>query len=390
MTDSIKDTVAIVGTGISRQGQLPGSDAYALAAEAFKAAIDDAGLEKEDIDGISVRALDPIHGSAQEVARTLGLNPPFLFTGQFGGASTTIAIQQAALAIHHGLAKTVAVVYACNNRSVRRRFNTPRYEHHAPYGHFGPGARLALAIHRYFHDYYGLEKSDEDSLRPLQQKLGALAVAARRHASLTPHGYIRKPMTIEQYLDDRYIVWPLRRPDYALISDGGGCLILTSAERARDMKKPPILISGMGQGHVPRAQEHPSYILQRQMEGMAAEGVYRSSGLGPSDMDAMYVYDSFTILSLFALENFGICKPGEGLEFIQNGRTEFDGAFPLNTNGGHTAESYIGGILHYVEAARQMWGEAGPRQIKKRLDTILCTGEGTGGTDAGAVILRKG
>jgi acetyl-CoA acetyltransferase len=365
-------------------------EAYGIAAEAFKAALDDAGLKKEDIDGISVRALDPIRGSSQEVARTLGLNPSFLFTGQFGGASTTIAVQQAALAIHHGLAKNVAVVYACNNRTARRRFGEPRYEHHAPYGHVGPGARLALAMNRYFHDYYGLKNGDEDAIRPLQRKLGALAVAARRHASLNPHAYHRKAMSIDEYLDDRYIVWPLRRADYALISDGGGCIILSSAERARDGKKPPILISGMGQGHVPREQEGPQYIHQRVMEGMAAEGVYRSAGMSPSEMDAMYVYDSFTILSLFAIENFGICKPGEGLEFIQNGRTEFDGGFPVNTNGGHTAESYIGGILHYVEAARQMWGEAGPRQITKKLETILCTGEGTGGTDAGAVILRKG
>lgn len=390
MSNSTPGQAAIVGVGASRQGELPEMDAYGIAAEAFKVALEDAGLKKEDIDGVSVRALDPIRGQWQEVARTLGLNPRFGFTGQFGGASTTIAIQQAAMAIEQGLASTVAVLYACNNRTSRRRFGDPRYEHHAPYGYFSPGARLAMALHRYFHDFYGLKNSDEDSLRPLQAKFGALAVAVRRHASLNPHSYHKTALSLEEYLDQRYICWPLRRPDYALISDGGGCVIVTSAERARDLKKPPVHIVGMGQGHVLRAQERPEYIFQRQMEGQAAEGVYRSSGLGPRDIDAMYVYDSFTVLTLFALENFGICGLGEGLDFVQGGRTEFDGDFPVNTNGGHTAESYIGGILHYVEAVRQLRGEAGPRQIKKKLETILCTGEGTGGTDTGALILRKG
>jgi acetyl-CoA acetyltransferase len=365
-------------------------DAYGIGAEAFRAALDDAGLKKEDIDGVSVRAFDPINGQWQEVARTLGLDPSFGFTGQFGGASTTIAVQMATLAIQNGLANTVAVLYACNNRTARRRFGAPRYEHHAPFGYFGPGARLAMAFHRYMHNYYGLEKSTEEALEPIQRKLGAMASAMRRHSSLNPHSYHKTPLSVDEYMESRYIVWPLRRPDYALISDGGGCLILTSGDHARSLKKEPIYVKGMGQGHVLREQESPEYILQRKMEGMAAESLYRNSGIGPKDIDAMYVYDSFTILTLLALENFGICGHGEGLDFIQNGRIEFDGDFPVNTNGGHTAESYIGGILHYVEAVRQMRGEAGPRQITKRLETVLCSGDGTGGTDAGAVILRKG
>lgn len=390
MADSIAGKVAIVGVAATEQGELPGTTAYSIAADAFTAALDDAGLKKEDVDGISIRALDPINGSWQELARTLGLDPKFGFTGHYGGASTTIAIQMAAMAIYHGLATTVAVVYACNNRSARRRFNAPRYEHHAPYGYFGPGARLAMALHRYFHEYHGLEKSDADSLEPLQRKFAAMAVAMRRHSSLNPHSYHKQPLTVDEYMESRYICWPLRRPDYALISDGGGCLILTSAERAKDLKKPPVYIQGMGQGHVLRSQERPEYIHQRKMEGTAAESVYRSAGLTPKDIDAMYVYDSFTVMPMFALENFGICGPGEGLDFIQDGRIEFDGEFPLNTNGGHTAESYIGGILHYVEAVRQLRGEAGARQITKQLETVLCSGEGTGGTDCGAVILRKG
>ena len=107
-------------------------------------------------------------------------------------------------------------------------------------------------------------------------------------------------------------------------------------------------------------------------------------------MDAMFVYDSFSVLTLLAIENYGFCEPGEGLDFVQDGRTEFDGAFPVNTNGGHLAESYIGGILHYVEAVRQLRGEAGARQITKKLETVLACGEGSGGVTSGAVILRRG
>ena len=133
------------------------------------------------------------------------------------------------------------------------------------------------------------------------------------------------------------------------------------------MKNPPVFVAGMGQGHILRAQETPDYIYQRQMEGTCAETLYSNTGIGPKDIDAMFFYDSFSVLTLLAIENFGFCKPGEGLEFIQDGRIEYDGDFPVNTDGGHLAESYIGGILQYVEAVRQMRGEAGPRQIKKKL-----------------------
>ncbi len=390
MSDSIRDQIAIVGVGNSRQGQLPEMDAYQIAVEAFQAALDDAGLTKDAIDGISMRTLDPINGSWQNTARVLGLNPRFGSAGGYGGASITIALQNAAMAIHHGLADTVAVLYATNSRTARRSFGGARYDSHAPYGYFSPGARLAMAFHRYMHDYCGVTSSSEDALSPFQQKLGAIAIAARRHASLNPIAYHTKPSSVNEYMADRYICWPLRRPDYTLITDGGGCLIVTSAERARDFPKPPVYLVGMGQGNQLRAQESPEYIYQRLMDGNAAKAVYGNSGLGPKDIDAMAVYDSFSVLTLFALENFGFCGYGEGLDFIQDGRIEFDGDFPVNTSGGHLAESYIGGILQYVEAVRQLRGEAGGRQITKKLETILCCGEGGGATNSAAVVLRKG
>lgn len=396
MVDSIRDQVAIVGVGTSRQGQLPEMEPYGIAAEALQAALADAGLQKSDIDGISIRPLDPIGASWQNTARALGLDPRFGFTASYGGASTSIAVQNAAMAVHHGLATTVAVLYSTNSRTTRNRFGNPRYEHHAPYGYFSPGARAAMAFNRYMHDYCGVAKDTEEAMAPYQRKLGAIAVAARRHASLNPIAYHYEgghaaPFSAEDYMQQRYICWPLRRPDYTLISDGGGCLIVTSAERARLLPKPPVYVMGMGQGHQLRSQEHPSFIMQRgAQETASAEALWRNTGYGPSDMDAMYVYDSFSVLTLLAIENYGFCKPGEGLDFIAGGRTEFDGAFPVNTNGGHLAESYIGGILHYVEAVRQIRGEAGDRQIKKKLELVLTCGEGSGGVDAGALVLRKG
>ena len=390
MADSIRDQVAVVGVGNSRQGQLPDLDNLGIAVEAFQAALDDAGLKKQDVDGIAVRPLDPGGVQWQGVARTLGLNPRFGFGGNYGGASLTIAMQQAAMAIHHGLASTVAVLYATNSRTARRSFGGARYDWHAPAGYFSPGARLAMAFHRYMYDFCGVTSPAEEAVRPQQRKLGAIYVAMRRHASLNPIAYHSKPIDAEDYLADRYICWPLRRGDYTLITDGGGCLILTSAERARDFPKPPVYLSGMGQGHQLRAQESPEYIYQRLMDGSAAASVYASAGVGPGDIDAMYVYDSFSVLTLFALENFGICKTGEGLDFVQDGRIELDGDFPVNTNGGHLAESYIGGVLQYVEAVRQLRGECGERQIKKDIAQVLCCGEGGGATNSAAVVLRKG
>ena len=391
MPDSIQDQVAIVGVGNSRQGELPELEPFGIVAEAFKAALDDAGLKKDDVDGIAIRTLDPIGASWQDTARALGLNPHFGFAGGYGGASTTVAVQMAALAVHHGLATTVAVLYATNSRTTRGRFGNPRYQHHAPYGYFSPGARLAMAFQRYMHDYCGVTKATEEEMAPHQRKLGAISAAARRHASLNPIAYHDTPMSPDQYMEQRYICWPLRRPDYTLISDGGGCLILTSAERARSFPKAPVYIVGIGQGHQLRAQETPDYILQRDPhETVAASSLWANSGLGPDDMDAMYVYDSFSMLTLLAIENWGFCEPGEGLAFVQDGRIEFDGQFPVNTNGGHLAESYIGGILHYVEAVRQLRGEAGERQIQKDLTLVLSCGEGSGATNAAGVILRKG
>lgn len=393
MVDSIQDQVAIVGVGTSRQGQLPEMEPYGIAAEALAAALADAGLEKSDIDGISIRTLDPIGAGWLDTARALGLNPRFGFQGGYGGASTTIAVQNAAMAVHHGLATTVAVLYATNSRTTRGRFGNPRYEHHAPFGYFSPGARAAMAFHRYMYEYGGVSTASEDAMEPYQRKLAAISAAARRHATLNPIAYHNHSelMSVDDYMKQRYICWPLRRPDYTLISDGGGCLIVTSAERARSLPKPPVYVAGMGQGHQLRAQEHPDYIMQRDpQEPTSARAVYANSGLGPSDMDAMFVYDSFSVLTLLAIENYGFCEPGEGLDFVQDGRTEFDGAFPVNTNGGHLAESYIGGILHYVEAVRQLRGEAGARQITKKLETVLACGEGSGGVTSGAVILRRG
>lgn len=396
MVDPIRDKVAIVGVGVSRQGQLPEMEPYGIAAEALKAALDDAGLKKSDIDGLSMRSLDPIGASWQNTGRALGLDPKFGFTAAYGGASTSIAVQNAAMAVYHGLADVVAVLYATNSRTTRNRFGNPRYEHHAPYGYFSPGARAAMAFNRYMYEYGGLRGTSEEEIALFQRKLGAISVAARRHASLNPIAYHYEggnaaPFTADDYMQQRYITWPLRRPDYTLISDGGGCLIVTSAERAKSMKNTPVNIMGMGQGHQLRSQEHPSFIMQRgAQEEMSGKQLWKNTGYGPKDMDAMYVYDSFSVLTLLAIENYGLVGPGEGLDFVQNGRTEFDGDFPVNTNGGHLAESYIGGILHYVEAVRQLRGEGGARQIKKKLELLLACGEGSGGVDAGGLVLRKG
>ena len=396
MVDPIRDKVAIVGVGVSRQGELREMEPYGIAAEALNAALDDAGLQKSDIDGLAIRSLDPIGASWQNTGRALGLDPKFGYTASYGGASTSIAVQNAAMAVYHGLADVVAVLYSTNSRTTRNRFGAPRYEHHAPYGYFSPGARAAMAFNRYMYEYCGVTKTTDDAMAPHQRKLGAISVAARRHASLNPIAYhyeggMAAPFTQDDYMNQRYICWPLRRPDYTLISDGGGALIVTSAERAKSMKSKPVYIMGMGQGHQLRSQEHPSFIMQRgAQEETSANQLWKNTGYGPKDMDAMYVYDSFSVLTLLALENYGLCKPGEGLDFIQGGRTEFDGDFPVNTNGGHLAESYIGGILHYVEAVRQLRGECGDRQIKKNVEILLACGEGSGGVDAGGLVLRKG
>jgi acetyl-CoA acetyltransferase len=355
---------AVIGVGQSdyvadyarvRAGEKP-HDSYGYAAIAFREALADCGLTRDDIDGLIV-------GPTLAYERTgeiLGVNP------RWGSqADAMLAVIEACIAIHAGLAETVALVYGNDQRSAAIQYGGPEamggnlflsYVYHAPWGYTSQGALYAMMFRR-FMEVTGITEAE----------LGEVAVAQRLAASLTPHALMRKPISLQDYLDSRYICEPLHLFDYCLINDGGVVLIVTSAERARRVsKKPPVLIHGVGRFDLNRGATslEPRLLdFYRPAQEACASQVFNMAGLGPRDMDAVQIYDSFSCHVPFALEGYGYCRPGEAGRFMREEGIALGGRLPVNTAGGHLSETYMQGWNHQVESVRQVRGECGARQV---------------------------
>lgn len=355
----IKDRVAVVGVGASAQGTFPDSDAYTLSIQAFRSALDDCGLKKSDIDGLIVQG--PGNISFVRMGEMLGINPVAGGNFDVGGLGTGPLMQYGALLIASGMCETVALIYGNASRTEGRKFGgdttvTPGREYSSAFYYYGltsPGAASAFQARLHF-DTYGTTS----------RQLAAVPIAQRKHAMLNPQAIKKEPLTVEKHQESRYICEPLHVYDYCLINDGGVAIIMTTPERARDLKKKPVLISGIGRQDTYRGSSIPNTTLWRETMPKAAEMVYGMAGITRDDVDALMLYDSFSINIWISLENFGFCKPGEAGDFTQNGRIELGGELPVNTHGGHLSESYMQGWLHQVEAVRQLRGECGPRQVK--------------------------
>lgn len=360
---------AIAGVGASRQGTLPGEDDLSLATEAFRNALDDAGLTKDDVDGLLTMPGTTTPDPAKHYLRLgehLGLNPKIAGSLSMGGATAGALVQNAAMAVATGMADVVACVFGDAAKTGGSRFSA------APgtdvswsnWGMYGNTANSAMGARRHM-ALYGTTS----------EQLGWVAVNARRNAALNPNAVMRKPITIEDHQSSRWIVEPLHLLDCCLISDGGVALIVTSTERAADLRKGAVPILGMGQGHTLQTLERKDWwYLPHQQDCLSR--AYRMAGLGPSDIDVAQLYDNFTISVLFWLEHAGFCAPGESGPFVEGGkRIARDGELPINTAGGNLSESYMQGWLHVVEAVRQMRGDCGPRQVADA-HTCLVTGRG--------------
>lgn len=353
---NFRNRVCIVGVGDTDYGKLyrtrdPKRNAYTLGLEAFKRALDDCGLKKDDIDGLIVVRIPHYQPFANMVGLRF-LKVANVFRGE--GRMSALAVQYAAALIYAGLCSAVAVVYGNDGRSAGATYGgegegSSHYE--TIYGMTSPGAAVALMWRRYMHNYGAKEES-----------LAAVAISNRYHASLNEKAVFRQPLTLEEYLNARWVVAPLRLYDYCLINDGGVALILTTAERARDLRKPPVYLTATAActdlTHLYAVDD-----FFRDAVRACAEAVFRNSGLTRRDVQVCQVYDNFTPTVIFGLEGAGFCRYGEGHEFIQNGRISLGGELPVNTSGGHTSESYMQGFGLHVENVRQLRGEAGPRQV---------------------------
>ena len=373
---------AIAGVGASRQGKLPGESPLSLATEALRAALDDSGIEKSEIDGLltmpgTTSPEGPKHYLA--VGEHLGIDPRFTGSMSMGGATAGALVQQAAMAISTGLASVVLCIFGDTARTGGNKFDSAsgRGDSWGIWGMFGNAANSALGAKRHM-DLYGTTS----------EQLGWVAVTGRKHAAMNPLATMRAPMTIEDHQASRLIVDPLHLLDCCIISDGAVAILVTSPERARDARKPAVTIWGMGQGHTLQNLGTPEWwYLPHQKDCISR--AYRMAGVGPTDIDVAQLYDNFTIAVLFWLEHAGFVPEGESGPFVQGGKDiTFGGRLPINTAGGNLSESYMQGWLHIVEGVRQVRGESGDRQVQ---DAELClvTGRGMVLNTASCLILGR-
>lgn len=349
-----KDSVAVVGVGTTRYGAMPEHDATSLGIWALREAAQDAGIELDDIDGLICQRLSDY----QKLVQITNISPKLVTATPGAGRMTGGTIQMAVQAILSGMLETVAVVYGNDGRSAGARYGgkgdnygTGADQMWFPYGMTSPGAVHAMLFQRHAH-LYGTRV----------EHLGAISLAFRRHALLNPNAVMRKPITLEDYLESRYICEPLRLLDYCLINDGGVAMILTSGDRARHMRQRPVYVRGLAQVSRLAQGELPDDFGFAAMQ-RASHTVHNMAEIGRDEVDALMIYDNFTPIVVFALEGFGYCAKGEGGPFVDSGVLELGGRYPTNTNGGHLSESYMQGWNLQVEAVRQLRGELGARQV---------------------------
>ncbi len=391
--------IAIVGVGESELGTVPGKDPMRLHVDAAKRALDDCGLANKDIDGVLTAGtnnrFELMHSVM--VAEYLGIEPRFTTTMQIGGATHLQMVISAANAIHSGMAETVLIVSADSMRSfvgyeewlamaggdvdvteILARIGHAQFEQ--PYG---PTliSTYALAASRHMHDY-----------GTTLEQLAQVAVSIRKHACLHPGAQKRNPLTIDDVLSSKMISSPLTKDMCSLISDGGGAVVVTSVERARDLRKKPVLVLGAG---ARTAKEHVTLVddLVRTAGRDAGAQAYEMAGLGPADMDFAQFYDCFSITPILFLEDFGFCEKGEGGSFVEGGhRIEIGGEIPIVTHGGCHAHCHPGlpsGIFHIIEAVRQLREEAGEQRQIKDARAGLVTGLGGHFSSHTAMILAN-
>ncbi|MFT3816577.1 MAG: thiolase family protein [Rubrivivax sp.] len=359
---SLKNKVAIVGVAESDIGRVPHMTGLGLNAQAAKRALDDAGLKLGDIDGVltAYSFTEPYFMLGSVLCEYLGLKPRYNAAIITGGASPAVMLKHAAEAIVAGQAETILVCAGENRATGLSRdaalaallaVGHPYFEQ--PYGGSIPGY-YAMIAQRHMH-VYGTTR----------EQLAHVAVNTRAHALLHPNAQMKKPITLDDVLQAKPIADPLGMLDCCLISDAGGAFIVTSAERARDLKCKPVYLQGIGEYHT---HEHLMCAPSLTEFGATESGrvAYQMAGLGPQDMDFAELYDCFSIVPVIELEELGFCQPGEGGAFFAAGHTKIGGTLPVNTHGGmlsHAHAGAAGGLFGIVEAVRQLRGGLGARQV---------------------------
>ncbi len=386
--ENVADRVAIVGVGDADHSKASGRSAQEIAAQAVERAIADAGLVPEDVDGIlfSGGLPDPFDAAAYHAH--FGTSHEMFSSGAGGGmtwAATAPAI--AAEALRSGKARHILNVFSVSWATQRSRMVGGPGQFHAddafksnleiPFGWFPQPVYFASIARRHMHEY-----------GTTAEQLGAVAVSCRRHANLHPSAVMHdKTLTLEQYLARPMLVDPLRVEDCCLISDGGGAYVMSTVERARDLKQLPIVVAGVGEGRSSASlywSQQGDFTATPQV--FSAPAAFGMAGISPDDVDVLTLYDPFTIVALMQIEDMGFCEQGGAGALAAAGGLDYDGGrLPYNTHGGLLSHAYVLGISHVVEVVRQLRGEAAAQVPDARIGVY---GGYTGAT-ASTLVLRR-
>jgi acetyl-CoA acetyltransferase len=377
---SISGRTAIVGASEVDTFQTSGRSPVGLMAVAAKRALDDAGLTVADVDGLftssSYYAMPTL-----TLGEYLGVRPRFVDSTGIGGCSFIAHLAHAAAAIEAGLCEVALVAYGSTQRSDRGKLVSMAewLPYEQPYGLIHPVSAFGMIAHRHMAEY-----------GTTSEQLAQVAVSAREWALRTPDAPYREPLTVDDVLASPMIASPLHKLDCCLVTDGGGAVVVTSAEQARDLRRDPVYLVGAGE-----AQNHRNISqmpdLTATVAAETADRAFAMAGLGRADVDTLHVYDAFTISLLVLLEDLGFCKKGEGGAFVGGGRLRFDTPGPaLNTDGGGLSSNHPGmrGIFLVIEAVKQLRGECDARQVEAaRLACVHGTGGTLGVAHSGATLI---
>ncbi|MFE9565661.1 acetyl-CoA acetyltransferase [Streptomyces sp. NPDC006487] len=381
--------VAVVGVALSDCGRVDGPTPYALHAQAARRALADSGLDRSVIDGFASAGLGIL--APVEVAEYLGLRPTWVDSTSVGGSTWEVMAAHAADAIAAGHANAVLLVYGSTARAdikARRRTSNLSFgargplQFEVPYGHTLV-SKYAMAARRHMHEY-----------GTTLEQLAEVAVQARANAATNPDAMFRDPITVDDVLSSGMIADPFTKLNCCIRSDGGCAVLLAAEDYVPDTAKEPVWILGSGTAvsHTTMSEWEDFTVSPAAVSGRRA---FARAGLTPADVDLAEIYDAFTYMTLVTLEDLGFCAKGEGGAFVEKGRLLRDGEFPVNTDGGGLSACHPGmrGLFLLVEAVRQLRGEAGEGQVRKRGGNLpqVAIASGTGGwfCSSGTIILGR-
>lgn len=370
-------SVAVVGAAeTTKMGKIPDVSVLGLHADAALNAMKDAGLKPSDIDGVATAGVSPV-----ELAQYLGITPTYADGTSVGGCSFMLHVRHAAAAINAGLAKTILITHGESGRSrvgaggFGRNASSLMGQFEMPYGVTSPPTMFTIPVLRYMKTY-GVTEED----------LAMVSVIQREWAALNPRASFKDPITVDDVLNSPMIAWPFRMLMCCLVTDGGGALIVTSADRAKDFPNKPVYVLGTGESvETPMVSQMEDFNSSKAFR-VSGKKAFEEAGIKHSDVDHLMIYDAFAHLPLYGLEDLGFCKPGEAKDFVRERNTAIGGKLPMNTNGGGLSYMHSGmyGMYALMESVRQMRGTAAAQVDGAKIS--VCQGVGGMFAAAGTVI----